>query len=500
MLLAVLFGIWSLRGVNGSSIADYDSPRHALNGAFILDLFRHGKLLHPVHFGYWYYSRLPALSLPYHPPVFPAIEALAFALFGVSSFVARFTVAVATAVAVLLLIRLIRATHGSRLLAFVVTASFFALPSVQQLSKTVMLEIPALVFVLAAFWFLLPEDRIFSAPRSLWFGILGALAIWTKQTVFLLPLPFLYVFLSRRWNLLPRRYLWMDSLILTASSIWLLVLAQELHWNGINRSWTKESVLQQFADNSNYYLHHGLWVIVLMAITLLTYRLPGGDQDFRNDRLYLTWLLAAVMIVLTSPAYSARYLFFAIPPVLVLFFNAVYRISRSLSAHSAWIVPAVICLVWVSYGFAKSHPIYLRGPDEAAKVLFDGGYRRILYCGNANGAFIFGVRSNDSSLATIVIRGDKLPLQTFDSGQLEEFVKLYGIDAVVLEESAKAQPWDSLENLSFWSLLRVLPVSDSEGEMSGSLFIYGINNPTTVPESSLQIPISVLGRDVIVQF
>src|SRR5215471_16124288 len=96
LLLAIFFGILSLRGVAGSSIADYDPPRHALNGAFVLDLFRHGKVLHPVQFGYWYYSRLPALSLPYHPPVFPAIEALAFAVFGVSPVVARLTVAVAT--------------------------------------------------------------------------------------------------------------------------------------------------------------------------------------------------------------------------------------------------------------------------------------------------------------------------------------------------------------------------------------------------------------------
>jgi 4-amino-4-deoxy-L-arabinose transferase-like glycosyltransferase len=198
LLLATFFGLWSLRGVSGSNIADYDSPTHALNGAFVFDMFRHWKIPHPVEYGYWYYSRLPALSLPYHPPLFPVLEALIFSIFGVSPFSSRLAVAIATSVAVLLMIRLVRKSHGSRLLALMVTASFFALPTVQRLSNTVMLEIPALVFVLAAFLFLVPDEEILQTRRSLWFAIFAAAAVWTKQTVFLFLLPFLYVLVSGR--------------------------------------------------------------------------------------------------------------------------------------------------------------------------------------------------------------------------------------------------------------------------------------------------------------
>jgi 4-amino-4-deoxy-L-arabinose transferase-like glycosyltransferase len=208
LLLAIFFGLWSLRGLSGISIADYDSPRHAVNGAFVFDMFRHWKIAHPVEYGYWYYGRLPALSLPYHPPLFPVFEALIYSIFGVTPFSARFAVAIATAVAVLLMMRLLRKSHGSPLLALMVTASFFALPTVQRLSNTVMLEIPALVFVLAAFLFLLPEEEILQTRRALGFAIFAAAAIWTKQTVFLLPLPFLYVLVSGRWNLVRRFYFW----------------------------------------------------------------------------------------------------------------------------------------------------------------------------------------------------------------------------------------------------------------------------------------------------
>ena len=504
LLLAIFFGLWSLRGISGSSsIADYDTARHGLNGAFVLDMFRHWKMAHPVQYGYWYYSRLPALSLPYHPPLFPVFEALIFSIFGVSPFSARLAVAIAATVAVLLMIRLLRKSHGSPLLALMVTASFFALPTVQRLSNTVMLEIPALVFVLAAFLFLVPDEEILQTRRSLWFAIFAAAAIWTKQAVFLLPLPFLYVLVSGRWNLIRRSYFWIDTFVVGASGIGLAMLARELQWNGVNQSWARESALQHLVHNWNFYLHYGLPGLVLVGLCLLSYRLPGGRDDFTKDRLYIAWLLATVLILLPAPAYSPRYMFFSIPPVLVLLYNGLRRVGGLLSPQYRCVVAAVVCLVLVAYGLVNAHVVYLRGPAEVAKILHDSGHRRLLYCGGStNGAFIFAVRTNDSTLSTIVIRGDKLPEGTFDPEQLRGFVSRYGIDAVVLERTDRPQAWDELssETLPFLSFERVVPLTDSDHQMSGSLLVYRVPNPSKVPESSLPVPISVLGRDVELRF
>jgi len=504
LLLAIFFGLWSLRGISGSSsIADYDTARHGLNGAFVLDMFRHWKMAHPVQYGYWYYSRLPALSLPYHPPLFPVFEALIFSIFGVGPFSARLAVAIAATVAVLLMIRLLRKSHGSPLLALMVTASFFALPTVQRLSNTVMLEIPALVFVLAAFLFLVPDEEILQTRRSLWFAIFAAAAIWTKQTVFLLPLPFLYVLVSGRWNLIRRSYFWIDTFVVGASGIGLAMLARELQWNGVNQSWARESALQHLVHNWNFYLHYGLPGLVLVGLCLLSYGLPGGRDDFTKDRLYIAWLLATVLILLPAPAYSPRYMFFSIPPVLVLLYNGLRRVGGLLSPQYRCVVAAAVCLVLVAYGLVNAHVVYLRGPAEVAKILHDSGHRRLLYCGGStNGAFIFAVRTNDSTLSTIVIRGDKLPEGTFDPEQLRGFVSRYGIDAVVLERTDRPQAWDELssETLPFLSFERVVPLTDSDHQMSGSLLVYRVPNPSKVPESSLPVPISVLGRDVELRF
>lgn len=503
LLIAVFFGSWALRGACSSSIADFDAPSHALNGAFILDALRNSKLLHPVQYGYWYYSHFPALSLPYHPPIFPAFEAVVYAALGVNAFSARLSVAIATTIAVLLLSRLVRESHNSRLLATVVTASFFAMPSVQHLSATVMLELPALVFVLASLRFLLPEDKAFQTWRSLWFAAFAAAAIWTKQTVFLFFLPFVYVLISGRLRLLRSAYFWCSSFIVGVSAAGLVLLARELQWNGINQAWAKRSMLQYLAHNWTFYAQHrALISLILCLLCLLTYLLPGGKEDWGKDLLYIVWMVAVALVLLGSPAYSTRYMFFAIPPLLVLVYNGLLRLGHCFSLRYAWVLPATVCSFMIAYGLFQQPQFYLRGPNEAASFLHASGHRRVLFCGGtSNGAFIFAVRSHDPGLTTIVLRGDKLPDSTFTPQQLNHFVQQYGIDSVVLERTALPQAWDGLSasNLQFLAMERVLQMADTEVLRNGSLSIYRVLNPSTVPATSLQVPIPILGRDVEVQ-
>jgi len=61
-----------------------DAPRHALNGAFVLDFIRQMPLHHPVAFAYDYYRQWPALSILFYPPLFYVSLALGYALCGVS--------------------------------------------------------------------------------------------------------------------------------------------------------------------------------------------------------------------------------------------------------------------------------------------------------------------------------------------------------------------------------------------------------------------------------
>jgi hypothetical protein len=503
LLLALLFSLWGLRGATTSSIADDDAPRHALNGAFVFDMVRHGQLAHPVQYGYWYYSRLPALSLPYHPPVFPAFEAVIYSVVGVNAFAARLAVAITTFAAVNLLYRLVVRTHSSALLAALVTISFFALPHIQKLSATVMLEFPALTMVLAALWFVIPDQTAFGSRRSLYFALFAALAIWTKQTIFLFAFPFVYVVVSSKWRLLRRPYFWLTVSLIAASAIGLALLGRELQWNSINQSWARMSALQQLVHNAAYYLRWKILVgLLLLVLSLLTYRLPGGSDDFRRDRIYVAWFTAAILVLAMSPAYSYRYLFFAFAPFVVILYSGLARILRPWLHRYSWAIPAILTGAVLAYGLTYG-PVELHGPAEAAKYLHGAGYRRVMFCGNGgNGAFIFAIRSVDPELSTIVIRGDKLDAGTFAPEQLNSFVRQYGVDSVVFERTANPQAWDTLIAgvLPFLSQERVVPMTDSDHFRDGTLSIYRVKEPTKVPETSLQIPISVLGRNVDLRF
>ena len=187
--LAVLFALLSLRGAENSVPMFPDAARHALNGVLLYDMVRDGEP--PTGGLRAANSKFPAISLPYHPPLFPAMEAMAFSFFGVSHETARIVVALTVFLSALLLSRLVLESHASRPLAGVVVGVFLSIPHSQWLGQDVMLEFPSFMFVFAALLYL---RRTASRP-SLWrlwllFFALSGAAIWTKQhAAFLVAIP-----------------------------------------------------------------------------------------------------------------------------------------------------------------------------------------------------------------------------------------------------------------------------------------------------------------------
>ncbi len=197
-VVALGFAAWSLRSVGPYNIAETDAARHAMNGAFLHDLIAGGKFSDVIGFARNYYAHLPALSIPYHPPLFPLIEALFFAAFGVSPIAAKLPVTLAVAVCAIFMFRLM-STHRSLAIAALSTITFFSLPEALWVSADVMLEFPALAFVLPAVYCLQSSNGEYKMRFALGFAALAAAAVWTKQqTVFLGATPILYLILSGR--------------------------------------------------------------------------------------------------------------------------------------------------------------------------------------------------------------------------------------------------------------------------------------------------------------
>ena len=509
--LAAFFMVWGLRGATSSDIVLTDAARHAMNGAYVHDLLRQGLLTAPVEFGKDYYSRLPALSLPYHPPLFPIFESLFFSVMGVNVLAARLAVATAVAGCVLLFYRLVLATHGSNLLAVCATVTFFSLRLAQWVANDVMLEFPALTFVLAALYCLRGLDREYPLRRGVTFSLLAGAAVWTKQqTVFLGLVPFFYIIISRRWRLLADKTLWLSSVLFALLVISLMTLSMMFNWAGIDQVTRGNGVVAVFFRNLGIYITSfrqwfgAIPAVLVGVVFLLLLFAPGRRRPATasgND-LYLAWIGSSFLVLLLMDAYEDRYLFFLCPAFVVIAYAAVFHFCRwVLPPAHAWYLPLGVAASALIFNLNAS-AAFMHGPAEVAKTIIKPGNVRVLYCGRTNGSFIFAVRSLDPQLRTLVIRGDKLPANVFTPSELESFAHRYGINYIVLERTTITPkgwttPWDQLRASPAPSMIleREVPLVSSDPEFIGDLRVYRFNNPSENPEHSLSIFVQKIGGE-----
>ncbi|HEX8985888.1 MAG TPA: glycosyltransferase family 39 protein [Bryobacteraceae bacterium] len=494
-LIALWFGVWSLRGLESGTPVDTDAARHAMNGVFFHDLVRHGDPLHLVAFAKSYYSRYPSLSMPYHPPLFPAVEALFFFGLGVNFFAARVTIALATAITGWLMYHLALRTHASHAVAAASTVLFLSLPSSLILSSDVMLEMPTLTLALAAMLLLPGLGGAWSLRRGMAYALVAAAAVWSKQNVVFLGLvPFAYAALEGRWRAFKSAALWVPACVfgvLVVALAWLAVLF------GVagNGNWPPFSPIPILSHNVPYYADvmrsefgtAGLALVVIaVGVTLVGLRRGGGA---RASAPYLAWIACVFAVAFLMPPYDSRYVFFAYPALAIVVSSVLLGAGRKLFPERlAWLAPAALAAL----GFAAhiaTPPAFVKGPAEAAKLIAAAQPDRVLYCGRSNGNFIFALRALDPELRTAIIRGDKLPLNLFAPAAFEKFAHDYGVQYIVLERSIVPRPWYALLEPAprHSAFLVELPLASSDRMMNGSLQVFRFLDPSRTPESTLQL-------------
>ena len=235
-VLALLLAAQAMIGYRTTDPVDADAARHAMNGVFIYDLVRTGHLWHPIEYARNYYAHYPALTMPYHPPMFPAIEALFYAVLGVNVFAARLAVAMAVAICAILMYRLFCATHGNQTVAICALVSVIMTGISRRAASDTMLEFPAMVFTLAALLVVDRLDRPWTAWRAIAFGVLAGTAVWTKQhAVFLGAIPVAWPILAGRPRLLLQKWLWAGQAIFGAIVGGLILVSAQARNVGVNQ-------------------------------------------------------------------------------------------------------------------------------------------------------------------------------------------------------------------------------------------------------------------------
>jgi hypothetical protein len=507
VLLAVFFSFSALRGVGSTNVVDTDGARHGMNGAFIYDLVRTGNLTRPIEYAKEYYGHLPALSMPFHPPLFPAIEAVFFAIFGVKYLTARVAVALAVGLAAILLYRLVVATHGSAALAACVTATTFALWTYQQVGKDIMLEYPAMVFTLAALTCLVGIDREYTLRRALLFAVLASAAVWTKQhAVFLGLVPPLYALMTRRWRLLFGKSLWVSSAIFGAAVFALQVFSNHFHGSRVDPNSvgaTPRDLALIVRQNVNIY---GAWIAqkviglsgiaVVVSVPLYGWAVYKRGWTKLNLGVYLAWIVAVSGILLVLGAVSPRYMFFMLPAVVMVFYRLLFAGCEALWGNrNAWRLPAIFALAWSISGWMDP-PEFLRGPAEAAAAVVQGKPTRVVYAGEADGNFIFAVRSLDPRLEVSVIPAEKLSPATLEPAAFEHFCRRHGIEWLVIEDVPRPHKWSALtrDHLASMKLERSLPLQSNRPRwQGGDIKIYHFAASSEPPADVLRLPLDRIG-------
>jgi 4-amino-4-deoxy-L-arabinose transferase-like glycosyltransferase len=509
-LLALFFILWALRGVQAGNIVDTDAARHAMNGVFLRDWLASGNWLQPIEYGKFYYGRLPALSMPFHPPLFPAIEAVFLFIFGVDLMTARILVALMAGISVLLLYRLIVHTHQSRMLAAFTIVSFCFWRYSQAVASDVMLEFPAMVFTVAALYCLRNVDTEFRLRDGILFAVFAGCAVWVKQhAIFLGLVPWLYFVISRRWRLLLSKTIWSASVLFGSFIVALWLLTQRFHGTGADQVPPAYEFFDILTNNAGFYFDYLIrWMGLIPTLFMLTAFVLSLADTWAEARipgrhLYAAWAAGAWAVLLWIGPYDVRYLFFVLPPMILLAYQLLGRVAGLvLRDNRRWLAPAGVAAYTVAIGLAVPQH-FLRGPAQAADLLVTGKPRRILYCGSTDGNFIFAVRTRDPRLETIVLSGDKLPAQLFTPAEFDKFAHRFGVEYVVLEQPSPSRAYASLGSLGPDTLIwqQDIPMASSWPRWQNSkLSIYKFTNPSPQPEQALGIMVDKIGAEVQVRF
>jgi 4-amino-4-deoxy-L-arabinose transferase-like glycosyltransferase len=347
-----------------------------MNGVALLDMVREGGMREPVRYLEHYFAHSPVLSMPYHPPLFPAMEAMFLAVFGVHTASSRLAVATTVFAAVLLLIRVLVQAGLSATVAFAATLTFFSLKITQRLSAEVMLEMPALMFALAALLFLRGFQEDGSAGRALLAGVFAAAAVWTKQTSFLAMVPVLTIVFARSWRPIRGRSFWVfEALtigaVLALSFLWRLA---GIPWHPLN--WAKIGYVGLLVRNvgfyaSTIYSHYGTPLIlffILAALVVLSRPLqPQASRLMKCvDPICRGWLCSALLLVMIVPAIELRYLIYAFPVAIALMYGMMEAFLLSWM-RSGWVkIVLSACGAAVFLVNLPLQPLVLSGPAEVA--------------------------------------------------------------------------------------------------------------------------------------
>ena len=417
ILLAIVLGMYIAVPKHGD-IDWPDAPRHALNGAFVLDFLKAMPVRHPIEFAYDYYRQWPALTILFYPPLFYGVLAAVYAVLGVSeasALLAEFGF-------LLLLVwgafRLSR--HWlDRPPALAVALLLIGAPELALWGRQIMLDIPAYAFLVWAAEFLVRHLKG-GQKRALFATVVCAVAAaYTKYNAifFVLPIavPLLYAY---GWRVLRDRTVLQAAalagvLLLPLAAIFIVFGGYNLDQAaGLQNAQVPRWTLAELTYYARVIPSVVSWPTVLLAcFYVLALPFLSGLRLPRVDAVLLgSWFLIGYAFYSIIAVKEPRHILFITYPIALA---AVLSIDRTLAKFSLRNAVSVgfgglILAATLATGTVPT----VAGMRQAAEVVAQVAppETNVAFWGSRDGTFVYAMRAYSGRKDLGVVRLDKLLL------------------------------------------------------------------------------------------
>lgn len=394
-----------------------DSPRHAINGLFLLDLLRDLPLRDPAGWAWRYYAQYPSLTIGFYPPGLHAVLAVWFAVFGASHASAVACIAVFAFLLGLGTWLLLRRV-ASNAAALAATLLLLAMPELVLWGRQVMLDLPMLtVSVWAGVCFVRYLEV--GQTRMLWCAAaLAVMALYVKQNTALVALALLATLLAHARAKPPRLASMLALVAVVAVSLVPLMLLQLRFgdFNLTNIVHRSDVTMDRFSAASLLWYPRRVpemmgWPLLLMSAGGLVVALVGARRRWHPVQTFLfTWLVAGLVAVTLIHWKETRHALIMLAPLGCMSVFLIDAVARR-AARLAWLLPAVAAVALAITLAARPVPRIDGVAQAASRVMaLAGPGARIAFSGKEDGAFIFDLRLLDAERRTKVVRMDKLLL------------------------------------------------------------------------------------------
>jgi len=424
----------------GGAFSWSDSPRHALNGAFVLDLIKTAPFDDPAGFAYHYYSQYPALTILFYPPLFSFLLAPFYALFGISQETALFTVFISYCFFACGIFYLARMWFQP-FIAFGVAVILACSPEVMFWGRQVMLEIPAFAFLVWSIYFLIRHmrsERIFFLYLSM---ALLVLAAYTKISVIFVIMAYVIALLqSRGFSLFRDKH---SYLILAISTIGMMPLiyltlnfgqANIQSAAGISDSLVSRHSLQGwlwYAREIPAQIGWPAFMAVLCGLCLFLLWERSKIQLMRRNLFFVSFFIIGYLFFSAIDLKEARHSIYLLLP-LVLFIGLTSNMLEQRKAGTGMVFVGTVAFatIVVTILFRPVH--YVDGYKNVVNFVSERAPENsnILFSGYRDGAFIFNMRAHSNRPDISIIRADKLLLRVSVRRSLGVEEKQYDIPEI----------------------------------------------------------------------